>query len=107
LRLFSFGGYELALPTSVLVLFGAYDSYPMRVQPARNEYNACCLLRAEKKMARYSNCDREHAGLEKVPIRKCRFQQSVRGLKHPMRIKFHNEMNEKSEKQPETWLDGA
>jgi len=28
LRLFSFGGYELALAALALVLFGAYDSYP-------------------------------------------------------------------------------
>jgi len=28
LRLFSFGGYGLALPALALVLFGAYDSYP-------------------------------------------------------------------------------
>jgi len=28
LRLFSFGGYGLALVALALVLFGAYDSYP-------------------------------------------------------------------------------
>jgi len=28
LRLFSFGGYGLALAALALVLFGAYDSYP-------------------------------------------------------------------------------
>jgi len=28
LRLFSFGGYELALAALALVVFGAYDSYP-------------------------------------------------------------------------------
>jgi len=30
LRLFSFGGYGLALAALALVLFGAYDSYPFR-----------------------------------------------------------------------------
>jgi len=29
LRLFSFGGYGLALAALALVLFGAYDSYPI------------------------------------------------------------------------------
>jgi len=29
LRLFSFGGYELALAALALVVFGAYDSYPI------------------------------------------------------------------------------
>jgi len=29
LRLFSFGGYGLALAALALVLFGAYDSYPL------------------------------------------------------------------------------
>jgi len=29
LRLFSFGGYGLALAALALVLFGAYDSYPV------------------------------------------------------------------------------
>ena len=28
MRLFSFGGYELALAALALVVFGAYDSYP-------------------------------------------------------------------------------
>jgi len=28
LRLFSFGGYGLALAALALVVFGAYDSYP-------------------------------------------------------------------------------
>jgi len=28
LRLFSFGGYGLALAALALVIFGAYDSYP-------------------------------------------------------------------------------
>jgi len=30
LRLFSFGGYGLALAALVLVVFGAYDSYPQK-----------------------------------------------------------------------------
>jgi len=30
LRLFSFGGYALALAPLALVLFGAYDSYPFQ-----------------------------------------------------------------------------
>jgi len=30
LRLFSFGGYGLALAAMALVLFGAYDSYPKK-----------------------------------------------------------------------------
>jgi len=30
LRLFSFGGYELALAALALVVFGAYDSYPTK-----------------------------------------------------------------------------
>jgi len=29
LRLFSFGGYGLALAALALVIFGAYDSYPI------------------------------------------------------------------------------
>jgi len=29
LRLFSFGGYGLALAALALVVFGAYDSYPI------------------------------------------------------------------------------
>jgi len=29
LRLFSFGGYGLALTALALVVFGAYDSYPI------------------------------------------------------------------------------
>jgi len=29
LQLFSFGGYELALAAFALVVFGAYDSYPI------------------------------------------------------------------------------
>jgi len=29
LRLFSFGGYGLALAALALVVFGAYDSYPL------------------------------------------------------------------------------
>jgi len=32
LRLFSFGGYGLALAALALVVFGAYDSYP-KMQP--------------------------------------------------------------------------
>jgi len=31
LRLFSFGGYGLALAALALVVFGAYDSYPLKV----------------------------------------------------------------------------
>jgi len=30
LRLFSFGGYGLALAALALVVFGAYDSYPSK-----------------------------------------------------------------------------
>jgi len=30
LRLFSFGGYGLALAAVALVVFGAYDSYPIK-----------------------------------------------------------------------------
>jgi len=30
LRLFSFGGYGLALAALALVVFGAYDSYPIK-----------------------------------------------------------------------------
>jgi len=30
LRLFSFGGYGLAFAALALVVFGAYDSYPLR-----------------------------------------------------------------------------
>ena len=30
LRLFSFGGYGLALAALALVVFGAYDSYPIQ-----------------------------------------------------------------------------
>jgi len=33
LRLFSFGGYGLALAALVLVVFGAYDSYPECTKP--------------------------------------------------------------------------
>jgi len=32
LRLFSFGGYGLALAALALVVFGAYDSYPQDVE---------------------------------------------------------------------------
>jgi len=36
LRLFSFGGYGLALAALALVVFGAYDSYPIgRTQSVR------------------------------------------------------------------------
>jgi len=35
LRLFSFGGYGLALAALALVVFGAYDSYPNEA----NEYS--------------------------------------------------------------------
>jgi len=31
LRLFSFGGYGLALAALALVVFGAYDSYPTQL----------------------------------------------------------------------------
>jgi len=30
MRLFSFGGYGLALAALALVVFGAYDSYPLQ-----------------------------------------------------------------------------
>jgi len=33
LRLFSFGGYGLALAALALVVYGAYDSYPIRTTP--------------------------------------------------------------------------
>jgi len=32
LQLFSFGGYGLALAALALVVFGAYDSYPIKCQ---------------------------------------------------------------------------
>jgi len=32
LRLFSFGGYGLALAALALVVFGAYDSYPLNTR---------------------------------------------------------------------------
>jgi len=35
LRLFSFGGYGLALAALALVVFGAYDSYPKK-EKAKN-----------------------------------------------------------------------
>jgi len=31
MRLFSFGGYGLALAALALVVFGAYDSYPKQI----------------------------------------------------------------------------
>jgi len=34
LRLFSFGGYGLALAALALVVFGAYDSFPLKTPPA-------------------------------------------------------------------------
>jgi len=34
LRLFSFGGYGLALAAMALVVFGAYDSYPLSARDA-------------------------------------------------------------------------
>jgi len=37
LRLFSFGGYGLALAALALVVFGAYDSYPFVPIPARQQ----------------------------------------------------------------------
>jgi len=39
LRLFSFGGYGLALPALALVVFGAYDSYP----PLMNVWPMCWI----------------------------------------------------------------
>jgi len=36
LRLFSFGGYGLALAALALVVFGAYDSYPAERGVRRN-----------------------------------------------------------------------
>jgi len=35
LRLFSFGGYGLALAALALVVFGAYDSYPTKQENAQ------------------------------------------------------------------------
>jgi len=35
LRLFSFGGYGLALAALALVVFGAYDSYPAALASSR------------------------------------------------------------------------
>jgi len=37
LRLFSFGGYGLALAALALVVFGAYDSYPMPLTSTATE----------------------------------------------------------------------
>jgi len=37
LRLFSFGGYGLALAALALVVFGAYDSYPSDVTKVEPE----------------------------------------------------------------------
>jgi len=42
LRLFSFGGYGLALAALALVLLGAYDSYPNGV-PFKNKRAIICL----------------------------------------------------------------
>jgi len=37
-RLFSFGGYGLALAALALVVFGAYDSYPKKQQKKTEDY---------------------------------------------------------------------
>jgi len=37
MRLFSFGGYGLALAALALVVFGAYDSYPTMLNDLMNE----------------------------------------------------------------------
>jgi len=42
LRLFSFGGYGLALAALAFVVFGAYDSYPtMQLFKSAREEKAC------------------------------------------------------------------
>jgi len=49
LRLFSFGGYGLALAPLALVVFGAYDSYPAklaesyRISEAISLFSVCSL----------------------------------------------------------------
>jgi len=41
LRLFSFGGYGLALAALALVVFGAYDSYPNIAGNLRSSLQTC------------------------------------------------------------------
>jgi len=41
LRLFSFGGYGLALAALALVVFGTYDSYPLLLQKS---YSVLCFV---------------------------------------------------------------
>jgi len=45
LRLFSFGGYGLALAALALVVFGAYDSYPGKVSIAVKTFGVCDFSR--------------------------------------------------------------
>jgi len=55
LRLFSFGGYGLALAALALVVFGAYDSYPisiflqqMKRDEERGRAHACCVCNLKR-----------------------------------------------------------
>jgi len=44
LRLFSFGGYGLALAALALVVFGDYDSYPALIISGRVSFNFCGVI---------------------------------------------------------------
>jgi len=44
LRLFSFGGYGLALAALALVVFGAHESYPTGL-PKTGQFQLCSLAR--------------------------------------------------------------
>jgi len=65
LRLFSFGGYGLALAALALAVFGAYDSYPFPLFPKREilgmarfqisrSYN---FIKSHKTPSHYFYCD--------------------------------------------------
>jgi len=65
LRLFSFGGYGLALAVLTLVVFGAYDSYPfvLTVQTLKYvkaiSYNKSWKFEHQpRKPLRYLSCNR-------------------------------------------------
>jgi len=44
LRLFSFGGYGLALAALALVVFGAYDSYPRKTHLQTRRLRKCKIF---------------------------------------------------------------
>jgi len=53
LRLFSFGGYGLALAALALVVFGAYDSYPKKYLVAKKSCGKKKLLKNQEFFSRH------------------------------------------------------